>query len=182
VLVGACAGWETSLERSSCRCRQHLQVRCMLVPGTLLRFTVRRSMACTTCTCRVRYAAWQNMQLDMHTTQQQRHVRSMFRGNICAFISSSVNCWQRAAGNMLLLCVTVFLQGLGVSTVGELAAVPLPRLEALVGLENAAWLQRLAQVRRDCRVLACMLASREHNTNISCISCCRCWMASCGVG
>lgn len=34
---------------------------------------------------------------------------------------------------------------LGIQTVGELAAVPVSRLESLVGEENAAWLARLAQ-------------------------------------
>jgi hypothetical protein len=53
----------------------------------------------------------------------------------------------------------LFLQGLGVSTVGELAAVPLPRLEALVGLENAAWLQRLAQV-GEAAAAACVICTR----------------------
>lgn len=34
---------------------------------------------------------------------------------------------------------------LSVSTVGELAAIPLPRLEAALGVQDAQWLQRLAQ-------------------------------------
>ena len=47
---------------------------------------------------------------------------------------------------------------LGISTVGELAAVPLPRLEAAVGEETAAWLSKLARGQDEEEVKQRMLA------------------------